>query len=117
LNDLNCYVLFFAKEHPNKLEQDEINRFLDQAKTRDPKLHEFMANTNIKHLENLEKIMCNNSPAVPPVDNEKSVTDCLGKPFRNRQFFNVWCNYCGKRNHKKADCRENARFKGEEGSL
>jgi hypothetical protein len=69
-NDLNCYLLYFPEENPKQLDQDEIIEILDQAKARDPELHEAMADANIdifgmsyeesvsyfKYLENLEKI-------------------------------------------------------------
>jgi hypothetical protein len=37
LSELNCYLLYFPEENPNKLDQDEIIEILDQAKARDPK--------------------------------------------------------------------------------
>jgi hypothetical protein len=63
-----------------------------------------------KRLENLEKIKCFNypNPASLPVDNKKtvSVTSSVGKSSKNHKVPNMWCHYCDKNNHNKADCRE-----------
>jgi hypothetical protein len=76
----------FPEEKPKQLDQDEIIENLDQAKARDPELHEAMVNANIdifemtyeesvsyfKRLENLEKIRNTNglNPSSLLVDNK-----------------------------------------------
>jgi hypothetical protein len=88
LNDLNRYLLYFSKENPKQLDQDEIIEIFDQAKAWVPEWHEAMVNAIIdifempyeesvsyfKRLENLEKIRCTNGPNPPslPVDNKRS---------------------------------------------
>jgi hypothetical protein len=128
LNHLNRYLLYFPKENPKQLDQDEINEILDQAKARDPEWHEAMVNAIIdifemtyeesvsyfKCLENLEKIRRTNgpNPSSLPVDNKKSlsVTSSLVK-FTNHKGSNMWCHYCDKNNQNTADCRAIAKFK------
>jgi hypothetical protein len=51
LNDLNRYLLYFPEENPKQLDQDEIVEILDQAKAKDPELHEAMVNENIDIFE------------------------------------------------------------------
>jgi hypothetical protein len=68
-----------------------------------------------KRLENLEKIRRTNGP-IPsslPVVNKKrvSVTSSVGKSSKNHKGSNMWCHYCDKNNHNKADCRAIAIFK------
>jgi hypothetical protein len=129
LNDLNRYLLYFAEGNPKQLDQDEIIEILDQAKAMDPEWHEAMVNANIdifemsheesvsyfKRLENLEKIRRTNSPnpSSLPVDNKKvaSVTSSVGKSSKNHKGYNMWCQYCDKKNHNMADCRAIAKFK------
>jgi hypothetical protein len=57
----------------------------------------------------LEKIKCINgpNPSSLPVDNKKfkSVTSSVSKPSKNDKGSNIWCHYCDKNNHNKADCR------------
>jgi hypothetical protein len=76
LNDINRYLLYFPKENPKQIDQDEIIDILDQGKTWHPEWHEAMVNTNIdifemsyeesvayfKCLENLDKIRHTNRP-------------------------------------------------------
>jgi hypothetical protein len=125
LNELNRYLLYFSEENPKQLDQDEIIDILDQAKA--PEWHEAMVNENIdifemtyeesvfyfKRLENLEKIRRTNgpNPSSLPVDNKKSVTSSVGKPSKHHKGSNMWCHYCDKNNHNKADCRAIAKFK------
>jgi hypothetical protein len=87
LNDLNRYLLYFPEESPKQLDQGKIIGILDQAKALDLEWHEAMVNAKIdifeiyyeesvsyfKHLDNLEKISCTNSPnpSSLPVDNKK----------------------------------------------
>jgi hypothetical protein len=127
LNDLNRYLLYFPKENPKQLDQDEIIEILDQAKARNPEWHEAIVNANIdifemtyeesvsyfKRLENLEKIKRTNgpNPASLPVDNKKSVTSSVGKSSKNHNGSNMWCHYCDKNNHNTADCRAITKFK------
>jgi hypothetical protein len=129
LNDLNRYLLYFPEESPNQLDQDEIIEILDQDKARNPEWHEAMVNANTdifemsyeetvshsKRLENLEKIRCTNgpNPSSLPVDNKKtvSVTSSVGKSSKNHKGSIMWCHYCDKNNHNKADCRAIAKFK------
>jgi hypothetical protein len=86
MNDLNRFLLYFADENPEKLDQDEIIENLDQAKACNPEWHEAMVNANndifemsyeesvsyFKRLENLEKIRCTNgpNPSSPTVDDK-----------------------------------------------
>jgi hypothetical protein len=111
LNDINRYLLYFPEENPKQLDQDEIIKILDQAKTRDPEWHEAMVNANIdifemsyeesvsyfNHLENLEKIRRTNgsNPSSLPVDNKKlvSATSSVGKSSKNHKGSNMWCHY------------------------
>jgi hypothetical protein len=125
LNDLNRYLLYFTEENPMHLDQDEIIEILDQSKA--PEWHEAMVNANIdifeisyeesvsyfKRLENLEKIRRTNGPnhSSLPVDNKKSVTSSGDKSSENHKESNMWCHYCDKNNHNKADCRAFAKFK------
>jgi molecular chaperone GrpE (heat shock protein) len=129
LNDLNRYLLYFPEENPKQLGQDEIIEILDQAKALDPDWHEAMVNSNIdifemsyeefvsyfKHLQKLEKIRRTNgpNPSSLPVDNKKSVsvTSNVGKSSKNHKGSNMWCHYCGKKNHNTADCRAISKFK------
>jgi hypothetical protein len=125
LNDLNRYLLYFPKENPKQLDQDEIIEILDQAKA--PEWHEAMVNANIdifemtyeesvtyfKHVEKSEKIRRTNGPNLSsvPVDNKKSVTSSVGKSSKSHKGSNMWCHYCDKNNHNTADCRAIAKFK------
>jgi hypothetical protein len=141
LNDLNLYLLYFPKENPKQLDQDEIIEILVQAKDRNPEWHEAMVNANIdifemtyeesvsyfKRSENLEKIRHTNgpNPSSLPVDNKKRVfvTSSVGKPsknkqanmrcksFKNHKGSNMRCHYCDKNNNNTADYREIAKFK------
>jgi hypothetical protein len=127
LNDLNRCLLYFPKENPKQLDQDEIIEILDQAKARDSEWHEAMVNANIdifemsheesmsyfKILENLENIKRTNGPNLSslPVDIKKSVTSSVGKPSNNYKGSNMWCHYCDKNNHNTADCRAISKFK------
>jgi hypothetical protein len=45
LNDLNLYLSYIPGENPKQLDQDEIIKISDQAKT--PEWHEAMVNANI----------------------------------------------------------------------
>jgi hypothetical protein len=126
LNDLNCYLLYFPEENPKELDQDEIIEILDLAKAWDLEWNEAIVNANIdifeiscersapyfKHLENLEKLRHINgaNPSSLPVDNKKSVTSSVGKSSKNHKESNIWCHYCDKNNHNKADCRALAKF-------
>jgi hypothetical protein len=107
LNELNRYLLYFPKENPKQLDQEEIIEILDQAKARDPEWHESMVNANIdifeisdeesvsyfKYLANLEKIRRTNgpNPSSLPVDNKKSVssTSSVGKSSKNHKGSNM----------------------------
>jgi hypothetical protein len=74
LNDLNSYLLFFTEENSKQLDQDEINKILDQPKACNPECHEAMVNAKIeifemyyeesvsyfKYLENLKR--CTHGP-------------------------------------------------------
>jgi hypothetical protein len=51
LNDLNHYLLYFPKENPMQVNQDEIIEILDQAKAVSPEWHEAMVNANIDIFE------------------------------------------------------------------
>jgi hypothetical protein len=119
--------LYFPKENPKQLDQDEVIEILDQAKAVDPEWHEAMVNANIdifemtyeesvsyfKCLENLEKIRRTNgpNPSSLPVVNKKPVTSSVGKSSKNHNGSNMCCHYCDKNNHNTADCREIAKFK------
>jgi hypothetical protein len=125
LNDLNRYVLYFSKENPKQLVQDEII----EAKARYLDSHVAMVNENIdifemsyeesvsyfKRLENLEKIRCTNGtgPASLPIDNKKRVpfNSSVGKSSENPKTSNMWCHYCNKNNHNTVDCRAIAEYK------
>jgi hypothetical protein len=85
LNDLNLNLFIFLEEHSKHLDQDKINKILDQAK--DPEWNEATLNANFdtyeiffeefvsyfKHIENSEKIRCINGPATPPDNKKKSM--------------------------------------------
>jgi hypothetical protein len=64
-------------------------------------------------LQNLEKIRLTNgpNPSSIPVDNKKSVTSYVDKPYKNHKGSNMWCHYCDKNNHNTDDCRASAKFK------
>jgi hypothetical protein len=127
LNDLNRYLLYFSGENSKQLDQDEIIEILDQPKATDPEWNEATVNANIdifemsyeesvsysNSLENLEKIRRTNGPKPSsiPVENKKSVTSSVGKPSNNHKGSNLWCHYCDKNNHNKADYRAIAKFK------
>jgi hypothetical protein len=49
LNELNHYLLYFSKENPKQLDQDEIIEILDQAKASE--WHEALVNANIDIFE------------------------------------------------------------------
>jgi hypothetical protein len=68
-----------------------------------------------KRLEYLEKIRHTNgpNPSSLPVDNENkvSVTSRVSKSSKNHKGSNMWCHYCDKNNHNRADYRAIAKFK------
>jgi hypothetical protein len=74
-----------------------------------------------KGLENLEKIRRTNGPdpSSLPVDNKKrvSVTSSVGKSSKNQKGSNMWCHYCDKNNHNKADFRAIAKFKQQKNNM
>jgi hypothetical protein len=69
--------------------------------------------SHFKRLENLEKIRrtFGPNPSSLPVDNKKCVTGSVGKSSKNHKGSIMWCYYCEKNNHNKADCRAIAKFK------
>jgi hypothetical protein len=71
--------------------------------------------SNFKRLENSEKIIRTNGPgpATIPVDKWKyvSVTSSICKSLKNAKPSNMWCHYCEKNKHKKADFRAINEFK------
>jgi hypothetical protein len=50
------------------------------------------------------------NPSSLPIDNKKSVTSSVGKSSKTHKGSNMWCHYCDKNNHNKADCRAIAKF-------
>jgi hypothetical protein len=110
--------LYFTEEHSKKLDQNEINKFLYQAKALDLEWHEAFVDANIeffeisheksvsyfKCLENLEKIRCTNSPgpATLPVHEKKRVTanNILAQSFKNPKASSMWCHDCEKKTNK-----------------
>jgi hypothetical protein len=127
LNDLNRYLLYFLKENPKQLDQDEIIVIYGQAKAHE--WHKVIVNAKIdifkmsyeesvsyfKCLENLEKIKRTNgpNPSSLPVDIKISntVTISVGKSSKNHKGSNMWCYYCDKNNHNTANCRTIAKIK------
>jgi hypothetical protein len=51
LNDLNRYLMYFPEENPKQLDKDEIIDILDQAKARNPELHDAIVNESIEIFE------------------------------------------------------------------
>jgi hypothetical protein len=92
-----------------------------------PEWHEAMANVKIdifemsydesvsyfKRLENFVKIRHTNGPnaASLEVKNKISVTSSVDKSSKNSKASNMWCHYCDKNNHNRADCRAISNFK------
>jgi hypothetical protein len=129
VNNLNRYFLYFPKEHSKPLDQDEIIKIMNQAKSWDPEWYEAMVNAKIdilemnheeslsffKILESLEKIRRTKglSPATNPVGDKKSdtVISSVDRLSENPKSSKMWCHYCEKNNHNMTDSRAIAKSK------
>jgi hypothetical protein len=119
----------FRNDTPSSLNQDEFNKTLYQAKSRNSEWYEAMVNANIytfemsyeesvsyfKHLENFEKIRYTNVPGLDKltVENEKIVyvTSGIRKSSKDHKVSKTRYHYCDKNNQSTADFTPNDKCK------